>query len=91
MVSFKFSGERACSSVWPPHPKLPPRARKIGVIIDAIETTMAAKAGGKNGSSKRALLVIIVDVSPTTWGERDLKRSANDKARLAAGKRSVGK
>ena len=43
-----------------------------------------------NGSDKRALLVIIVDVSPTTWGERDLKRAANDKARLAAGKRSVG-
>lgn len=43
-----------------------------------------------NSSTKRALLVIIVDVSPTTWGERDLKRAANDKARLAAGKRSVG-
>jgi transcription initiation factor TFIIH subunit 3 len=43
-----------------------------------------------NNNSKRALLVIIVDVSPTTWGERDLKRAANDKARLAAGKRSVG-
>jgi len=43
-----------------------------------------------NGSSKRALLVIIIDISPTTWGQRDLKRAANDKARLAAGKRSVG-
>lgn len=51
---------------------------------------MTAKGAGKNGSDKRALLVIIVDVSPTTWGERDLKRAANDKARLAAGKRSVG-
>ena len=51
--------------------------------------TMTAKAA-KNGSDKRALLVIIIDVSPTTWGERELKRAANDKARLAAGKRSVG-
>jgi transcription initiation factor TFIIH subunit 3 len=41
-------------------------------------------------SEERSLLAIIVDVSPTTWGERDLKRTASDKARLAAGKRSVG-
>jgi transcription initiation factor TFIIH subunit 3 len=41
-------------------------------------------------SEERSLLAIIVDVSPTTWGERDLKRTANDKVRLAAGKRSAG-
>lgn len=41
-------------------------------------------------SEERSLLAIVVDVSPITWGERDLKRTANDKARLAAGKRSVG-
>lgn len=39
---------------------------------------------------ERSLLAIVVDVSPITWGERDLKRTANDKARLAVGKRSVG-
>ena len=38
----------------------------------------------------RALLVLVVDVSPVVWNERDLKRAASDKNRLAAGKRSVG-
>lgn len=41
------------------------------------------------GNNKRALLVLIVDISPTTWGERDLKRTANDKRRLAEGKAPV--
>ncbi len=36
------------------------------------------------------MLVLIVDVSPVPWGERDLARSANDKARLSNNKRSVG-
>ena len=40
--------------------------------------------------SDRSLLTLILDVSPTTWGERDLKRTAQDKARFAASKRSVG-
>lgn len=39
----------------------------------------------------RSLLVLIVDVSPLAWGERDLQRTAQDKSRKAAGKeRSVG-
>jgi len=33
---------------------------------------------------------MVLDVSPVTWGERDLQRAASDKARLAAGKRSIG-
>eukprot|EP00561_Arcocellulus_cornucervis_P001809 CAMPEP_0185818618 /NCGR_PEP_ID=MMETSP1322-20130828/20938_1 /TAXON_ID=265543 /ORGANISM="Minutocellus polymorphus, Strain RCC2270" /LENGTH=126 /DNA_ID=CAMNT_0028515741 /DNA_START=33 /DNA_END=410 /DNA_ORIENTATION=- len=40
--------------------------------------------------SDRSLLTLILDVSPATWGERDLKRTAQDRARLAANKRSVG-
>ena len=40
--------------------------------------------------SDRSLLALILDVSPATWGERDLKRTAQDRARLAANKRSVG-
>lgn len=48
---------------------------------------------GKTSSStpdSRSLLVIALDVSGLAWGERDLKRAAQDKARLAAGKRSIG-
>jgi hypothetical protein len=41
-------------------------------------------------SGSHSLLVIILDVSPLAWGERDLKRTAMDKARSAQGKRSVG-
>lgn len=41
-------------------------------------------------SSSTSLLVIVLDVSPLAWGERDLKRQAQDKQRTAAGKRSVG-
>lgn len=37
-----------------------------------------------------SLLTIVIDVSPLAWGERDLKRTAQDKARSAQGKRSVG-
>ncbi|CAB9527745.1 transcription factor IIH subunit 3 [Seminavis robusta] len=43
----------------------------------------------KRGDS-RSLLTIVVDVSPIAWGERDLRRSASDRQRLAQGKRSVG-
>ena len=43
-----------------------------------------------SSSSSRSLLVLVVDVSPLAWGERDLQRAAQDKARAAAGKRSVG-
>lgn len=41
-------------------------------------------------SNERPLTVLVIDVSPVAWGERDLKRTASDKARLAAGKRSLG-
>lgn len=40
--------------------------------------------------SSHSLVVIVVDVSPLAWGEREMKRTAQDKARVAAGKRSVG-
>ena len=58
-------------------------------------TRSVLHADGRNASTmttweERSLLAIVIDVSPITWGERDLKRTANDKARLAAGKRSVG-
>lgn len=48
------------------------------------------------GRSKRShneshsLTVVVLDVSPAAWGQRDLQRSAQDKARAASGKRSVG-
>lgn len=39
----------------------------------------------------QSLLVLVIDASPLAWGDRDLKRTAQDKARAAAGKkRSVG-
>jgi transcription initiation factor TFIIH subunit 3 len=41
-------------------------------------------------STSNSLLVIVLDVSPLAWGERDRKRTAQDKQRTAAGKRSVG-
>lgn len=37
-----------------------------------------------------SLVTIVLDISPLAWGEHDLKRQANDKARTAAGKRSIG-
>lgn len=41
-------------------------------------------------TDERPLTVLVMDVSPAPWGERDMKRNASDKARLAAGKRSMG-
>jgi transcription initiation factor TFIIH subunit 3 len=41
-------------------------------------------------SDERPLTVLVIDVSPVAWGERDMQRTASDKARLAAGKRSLG-
>lgn len=43
-----------------------------------------------SSAKARSLLVIVVDVSPLAWGERDLQRTAQDKARLAQNKRTVG-
>lgn len=37
-----------------------------------------------------SLLVIILDVSPYPWGDRDMKRKVQDKALLARNKASVG-
>ena len=42
------------------------------------------------GSDERPLTVLVMDVSPVCWAERDMQRTASDKARVAAGKRSVG-
>ncbi len=36
------------------------------------------------------MLVLVLDVSPLAWADRDLKRTAHDKERAASGKRSVG-
>eukprot|EP00934_Nitzschia_sp_Nitz4_P003207 Nitzschia sp. Nitz4//scaffold11_size288233//88673//89734//NITZ4_000755-RA/size288233-processed-gene-0.152-mRNA-1//1//CDS//3329534017//3197//frame0 len=41
-------------------------------------------------SEERPLTVLVMDVSPVVWGERDMRRAASDKARIAAGKRSLG-
>jgi transcription initiation factor TFIIH subunit 3 len=42
------------------------------------------------GPVERSLTVLVIDVSPVAWGQRDLQRTASDKARLQAGKRSIG-
>eukprot|EP00531_Pseudo-nitzschia_arenysensis_P015326 CAMPEP_0116128184 /NCGR_PEP_ID=MMETSP0329-20121206/7226_1 /TAXON_ID=697910 /ORGANISM="Pseudo-nitzschia arenysensis, Strain B593" /LENGTH=366 /DNA_ID=CAMNT_0003622309 /DNA_START=253 /DNA_END=1353 /DNA_ORIENTATION=+ len=39
---------------------------------------------------ERSLTVVVVDVSPVTWGKRDILRTKNDRARFALGKPSVG-
>ena len=41
-------------------------------------------------SNTTSILALVVDVTPLAWGERDVQRSAQDKARFAAGKRSRG-
>mmetsp|Transcript_10451 Transcript_10451/g.14773 ORF Transcript_10451/g.14773 Transcript_10451/m.14773 type:complete len:421 (+) Transcript_10451:52-1314(+) len=38
----------------------------------------------------RSLLVLILDITPTCWGERQTYRERSDQARLKAGKRSLG-
>jgi len=49
---------------------------------------MAARAS--ISGQDRSLLALVVDVTSWTWGERELKRNHNDKARKKAGKGSVG-
>lgn len=49
-----------------------------------------SSSSNNNKRNSNSLVVIVLDVSPCAWGERDLRRSANDKARLAQNKRSVG-
>jgi transcription initiation factor TFIIH subunit 3 len=51
---------------------------------------MSSSNTSNKRQDSRSLLTIVVDVSPVAWGERDLRRSASDKSRLAAGKRSCG-
>eukprot|EP00536_Pseudo-nitzschia_multiseries_P006310 jgi/Psemu1/192807/e_gw1.132.14.1 len=43
-----------------------------------------------NRLGERSLTVLVVDVSPVTWGKREMLRNAQDKARFAKGKDSVG-
>lgn len=44
----------------------------------------------KHHERESSLLTIVLDASPLAWGERDIQRAAQDKHRLAAGKRSAG-
>jgi transcription initiation factor TFIIH subunit 3 len=41
-------------------------------------------------SDENSLVVLVIDVSPVAWGEREMRRYSSDKARLAQGKRSLG-
>jgi transcription initiation factor TFIIH subunit 3 len=41
-------------------------------------------------SATSTLLVLVLDVSPWAWGDREDQRAARDAARLAQGKRSMG-
>ena len=45
---------------------------------------------GANRADENPLTVVIIDASPVAWGERDLRRTASDKQRQAAGKASTG-
>ena len=45
---------------------------------------------GANRTDENPLTVVIIDVSPVAWGDRDLRRTASDKQRQAQGKTSVG-
>ena len=45
---------------------------------------------GANRTDENPLTVVIIDVSPVAWGDRDLRRTASDKQRQAQGKSSVG-
>lgn len=41
-------------------------------------------------AKSHSLLIIVLDVSPLAWGDRDLRRTAQDRQRAAQDKRSVG-
>jgi transcription initiation factor TFIIH subunit 3 len=43
-----------------------------------------------NRSDENPLTALIIDVSPVAWGDRDLRRTAGDRKRHAAGKSSNG-
>lgn len=48
------------------------------------------KRSGFSVADSSSLVVVVLDVSSMSWGEHDLKRKAQDKARAASNKRSVG-
>jgi len=41
-------------------------------------------------ANKKSLLVLIIDVTPKAWGERELRRKVSDQKRLASNKPSIG-
>ena len=43
-----------------------------------------------SSSSSNTLLMIVLDVSPSTWGDREVARAERDATRAAQGKRSMG-
>lgn len=55
------------------------------------ESSRRSSTGASSSSGgQRPLLVIVLDVSPSTWGEREMQRAVMDKARFAKGKTSAG-
>jgi transcription initiation factor TFIIH subunit 3 len=48
------------------------------------------KTTGSTAADSNSLVVVVLDISPMSWGEHDLKRKAQDNKRAAEGKRSVG-
>ena len=58
------------------------------LLLFSFKATMAGSSGG--GNSPPDLLAVVLDVSPSTWGHRDLVRAAKDKANAAKGKPSSG-
>jgi transcription initiation factor TFIIH subunit 3 len=50
----------------------------------------SSSSSSSSTSISNSLLVIVVDVSPSAWGDREWKRTAQDQQRTAQGKRSVG-
>ena len=50
-----------------------------------------SSSSSSSSSSSNTLLVIVVDVSPSAWGDRDVKRSERDEQRITIQKkRSIG-
>ena len=49
-----------------------------------------AVSSGSGGGPPPDLLAVVLDVSPSTWGHRDLVRAAKDKANASKGKPSTG-
>ena len=41
-------------------------------------------------SQERSLIVLILDITPSVWGERERHRMLQDQSRLAQGKKSIG-